>query len=292
MQRLLESGGTEKCEEAVVKGLDWLQETQNADGSWGNSNKAAMTGFAILAYLGHCETPLSEKYGDTVLRGMTWLVDLGMKQNGRLTSGAEPNPQPYEHGIATYALGESTTFCKQLSINVPNLPEVTQKAGQYIIDNQHKSGGWDYGYKEDSGRGGDLSVSAWQIQALKACKHTGMDFRNMSSCIRKALDYVEQCQKADGGFGYTPNGGAHSANGYATLTGAGEGVALADSKITVSIAFGGSAKFRELTLVRVPKDSQGREWMLDPAQVDDRFASRLISRRDAARLRRPGKEKP
>lgn len=221
MQRLLESGGTEKCEEAVVKGLDWLQETQNADGSWGNSNKAAMTGFAILAYLGHCETPLSEKYGDTVLRGMTWLVDLGMKQNGRLTSGAEPNPQPYEHGIATYALGESTTFCKQLSINVPNLPEVTQKAGQYIIDNQHKSGGWDYGYKEDSGRGGDLSVSAWQIQALKACKHTGMDFRNMSSCIRKALDYVEQCQKADGGFGYTPNGGAHSANGYATLTGAG-----------------------------------------------------------------------
>lgn len=221
MQRLLESGGTEKCETAVVSGLDWLQTTQNADGSWGNSHKAAMTGLAILAYLGHCETPLSEKYGDTVLKGMTYLVDIGMKQNGRLTSGAEPNPQPYEHGIATYALGESTTFCKQLNINVPNLPEVTQKAGQYIIDNQHKSGGWDYGFKEDSPRGGDLSVTAWQVQALKACKHTGLDFRNLKGCVRKALDYVETCQKADGGFGYTPNGGAHSANGYATLTGAG-----------------------------------------------------------------------
>lgn len=221
MQRLLESGGTEECETAVVKGLDWLQRTQNPDGSWGNGHKAAMTGFAILAFLGHCETPLSEKYGDTVLKGMIWLVDLGMKQNGRLTTGADPNPQPYEHGIATYALGESTTFCKQLNINVPNLPEVTQKAGQFLIDNQHKSGGWDYGFKEDSGRGGDLSVTAWQIQALKACKHTGLDFRNLKACIRKALDYVESCQKSDGGFGYTPNGGAHAPNGYATLTGAG-----------------------------------------------------------------------
>ncbi len=221
MQRLLESGGTEKCEEAVVKGLDWLQSTQNADGSWGGSNKAAMTGLAILAYLGHCETPISEKYGETVLKGMTWLTNLGMKQNGRLTTGAEPNPQPYEHAIAAYAMGESTTFCKQLGINVPNLADVTQKAGQHIIDNQHKSGGWDYGYKEDSQRGGDLSVTAWQVQALKACKHTGMDFRNMSGSIRKALDYVEECQKSDGGFGYTPRGGAHSPNGYHTLTGAG-----------------------------------------------------------------------
>ncbi|BCX49920.1 hypothetical protein HAHE_38280 [Haloferula helveola] len=221
MQRLLENGGTEKCEDAVVKGLDWLQSTQNADGSWSGGNTAAMTGFAVLAFLGHCETPLSEKYGDTVLKGMTWLVNLGMKQNGRLTTGAEPNPQPYEHAIATYALGESSTFCKQLNINVPNLFEVTQKAGQYIIDNQHKSGGWDYGYKEDSARGGDLSVAAWQIQALKACKHTGLDFRNMKGCVNKALDYVEECQKSNGGFGYSPKGGAHSPNGYHTLTGAG-----------------------------------------------------------------------
>ncbi len=220
MQRLLESGGTEKCEEAVVKGLDWLQKTQHPDGSWGGSHKAAMTGFAILCYLGHCETPLSEKYGETVLKGMMWLVELGMKQNGRLNTGAEPNPQPYEHAIATYALGESTTFCQQLGINVPNLADVTQKAGQYIIDNQHtKTGGWDYGYSEDSGRGGDLSVVAWQIQALKACYHTGLDFRNLKSSIRKALDYVETCQDAGGGFGYRPGGGSHAS--YHTLTGAG-----------------------------------------------------------------------
>ena len=221
MQRLLESGGTKECEEAVVKGLDWLQATQNADGSWGNGHKSAMTGLAILAYLGHCETPLSPKYGETVLKGITWLVNLGMKQNGRLNT-EQGNPMPYQHAIAAYALGESTTFCKQLGLNVPNLADVIQKAGQYIIDHQHtKSGGWDYGYSEDSGRGGDLSVTAWQIQALKACDHTGLDFRNMKGCIRKAQDYVESCQSAEGGFAYNPGGRGHAPNGYYTLTGAG-----------------------------------------------------------------------
>ncbi|MFM2241566.1 MAG: hypothetical protein RLZ97_421 [Verrucomicrobiota bacterium] len=222
MQRLLESGGTEKCEEAVVKGLDWLQQTQAPDGSWGPGQRGAMTGLALLCYLGHCETPLSEKYGETVLKAITYLVDIGMKQEGRLTTTGEPNPQPYEHAIATYALGEAATFCKQLGINIPNLMDVTQKAGQFIIDKQHvKTGGWDYGYAAESGRGGDLSVTAWQVQALKACKHTGLDFRNMQKAIRKALEYVENCQGRDGGFGYTTNGESHAPNGYHTLTGAG-----------------------------------------------------------------------
>jgi len=222
LERLQENGGSEKCEDAVVNGLDWLQKTQAKDGSWGNGNKSAMTGFALLAYLGHCETPLSEKYGDTVLRGITYLVNLGMKNNGKLIAkGGEKNKHwPYEHAIATYALGESTTFCKQLKITVPGLPEVTQKAGQYIINNQHQSGGWDYGYSENSQRGGDLSVTGWHIQALKACHHTGLDFRNMRRCIQKALAYTEARQGADGGFGYTGKGSAGKL-GYNTLTGVG-----------------------------------------------------------------------
>jgi hypothetical protein len=40
LQRLQENGGTEKCEEAVVKGLDWLQKTQHKDGSWGGATRA------------------------------------------------------------------------------------------------------------------------------------------------------------------------------------------------------------------------------------------------------------
>jgi hypothetical protein len=221
MARLLENGGNEKCEEAVLKGLRWLKSTQNPDGSWTGSNQCAMTGLALLAYLGHCETPLSEEFGDSCLKAITFLVDRGMKNNGLLSSSGENNHKPYEHGIAAYALAEAATFCKQLNIAVPNLMEVTQKAGQFIINNQHESGGWDYGYADKSGRGGDLSVAAWQIQALKACKHTQLDFKNMNRCIRRALDYVEARQGNDGGFGYAGKGDSHAPNGYHTLTGAG-----------------------------------------------------------------------
>ena len=39
-----------------MKSLRWMKQTQNKDGSWGN-RKVAYTGLALLAYLGHCETP-------------------------------------------------------------------------------------------------------------------------------------------------------------------------------------------------------------------------------------------
>ena len=46
-------------------------------------------------------------------------------------------------------------------------------------------------------------MTAWQIQALKACHHTGLDFRNMRACIGKAMDYVEDRSGSSGGFSYT-----------------------------------------------------------------------------------------
>ena len=222
LARLQETGGTPACEDAVVKALDWLKSTQSADGSWTGSNKPAMTGLALLAYLGHCETPISEKYGDNVLRAITYLVNVGMKQGGKLSNEAANKHWPYEHAIATYALAEAATFCKQLNINVPNLFEVTQQAGQFIIDNQHtKSGGWDYAYDTYGDRGGDLSIAAWHIQALKACHHTGLEFKGLTRSLNKATDYVSSMSCSDGGFAYSrPNENPH-ADGYRTMTGGG-----------------------------------------------------------------------
>lgn len=221
LARLKETGGTPQCEDAVVKALDWMKATQSSDGSWTGSRQTAMTGLSLLAYLGHCETPTSENYGDTVLRAITYLVNIGMKNGGKLTTNAAEKTWVYEHAIATYALAEAATFCKQGNINVPNLFEVTQKAGQFIIDNQHKdSGGWAYSY--DTGDGGhrDLSVSAWQIQALKACHHTGLEFKGLTRAANKALDYVNSMQARDGGFAYQkPH--EKSDKGYYTMTGGG-----------------------------------------------------------------------
>ncbi|MBK1791256.1 prenyltransferase/squalene oxidase repeat-containing protein [Persicirhabdus sediminis] len=203
MQRLKSNGGNEACETAVVKGLDWLQSTQNSDGSWGDSNKQAMTGFAILAFLGHCETPLSPKYGQTVTDAITYLIDFSTKHNGKFSTNLNGIPWCYEQAVCTYAIAESYTFCSSLNLDFPNLKEVTRSAGDWIMEHQHNSGGWDYRYDTSGKRGGDNSINYWHIQALKACKHTGLwkdnDFKRV---IPKALEYIESSQGSDGAVGY------------------------------------------------------------------------------------------
>lgn len=219
LARLKENGGTPACEEAVLKSLRWIKGTQASDGSWGEANKAAMTGFALLAYFGHCETPASEEFGDSCMNGIVYLVNLGMKNNGRMASNFTGNSWVYEHAIATYALGEAATFCRELKIEIPSLMEITEKAGQFIIDNQSKNGGWAYLYKTDKGHT-DVSIVGWQIQALKACSHTRIKYSGMNSCINKGLDYLLTCQNENGGFGYSSKNPSGEKD-YFTLTGVG-----------------------------------------------------------------------
>lgn len=205
MARLLAEGGTPECEDAVVKSLDWLQTTQNPNGSWTGDHPVAMTGLALLVYLGHCETPQSIKYGETVLKAITYLTDVGMKNDGRLSNKDATNNQwVYDHGIAAYALAEAYTFCSQLNLTIPNLDTVTKQAGDMIMQGQSSAGGWLY--KFQSGNDADNSVGFWQIQALKACRHTGLWPRSkFTNTVRNALDWLENVQGKDGAIGYRGN---------------------------------------------------------------------------------------
>jgi len=220
LELLEQGGGAAEVDETVIHALRYLKSTQARDGSWGNQHKSAMTGLALLAYLGHCETVLSAEFGDSCLRAITYLVDLGMKHDGRIVTDTNARHWPYEQAIATYALAEAHTFHQALAIDIPMLRKTVADAGQLIIDGQHPSGGWDYNYDESSIRGGDLSITGWHLQALKACKLTSIDFRNLRSCARKALSYVEERQGSDGGFGYVGTQATDKAAG-ASLTGVG-----------------------------------------------------------------------
>lgn len=225
LQRLKENGGTPECEDAVVATLDWLKQTQNKDGSWCSQKRVGMTGLALLTYLGHCETPLSEKYGQTVQAAIVYLVDKANSNKGKLADDFKDDHWPYEHAIGCYAIAEAYTFCKQIKVNIPGLHDAVRDTGQWILDNQSELGSWDYSYAESQvkgGRasGGDNSIGCWQLQALKACKVTGIEFRNMTTVVRKALDYIEQCQSNTGAISYGANiiGAGPT---YSTLAGAG-----------------------------------------------------------------------
>ena len=206
LQRLEENGGNRKCEDAVVKALQWLKANQEEDGSWSHKAgtdqyRAAMTGFAVLAFLGHCESPNSPEFGEAVGAGIIFLIDVGMKNDGKLTTAGAGSHWVYEHAIATYALAEAYTFCLGLDINIPDLDKITKKAGDIVMKGQSESGSWVYNYGK---AGGDNSVGYWQLQAVKACHLTGLwdgesTFKKVYS---KAREWFSKVQGSDGTFGY------------------------------------------------------------------------------------------
>jgi hypothetical protein len=210
LQKLAQNGGNPECERAVSSSLEWLKQKQNPDGSWPGQNKAAMTGLALLCYLGRCETPESPFYGDTVLKGINYLIELSNKNEyGYIGEEIKSGASTYAHGIATYALGEMYTLARLGSKELPGMKDAFVKGVKLIIENQNKRGSWTYGgveagkpygYNKDSG-GEDLSVAGWQFQALKAAKNSSLKIDGLHSALDKCVDYVLAKQTKDGGFG-------------------------------------------------------------------------------------------
>ncbi len=204
LQMIKDAGGTPQVEDAVKKSLKWLQGKQNSEGSWGNAHQVAMTGLSLLCYLGHCEGTQSPEYGENVARGITYLINVALKNEGRMASQFTGNSWVYEHAIATYALSEALTFSRNLQFPIPELESTVEKAANAIIKGQNEGGSWDYGYK-DSERN-DLSVAGWQMQALKAAKASGVKLEDLDKTIRDAVKCLEDTSHVgEGRFAYTGN---------------------------------------------------------------------------------------
>jgi len=94
-------GGSGKTEISVNKGLRWLRDHQNPDGSWGEAwnKKAFLTSVALLAFLGHNETPSSQEYGACVLKAIRRLIDMVNTRggNGLVKEDAPPTVMPQSH---------------------------------------------------------------------------------------------------------------------------------------------------------------------------------------------------
>jgi hypothetical protein len=204
LRKLRENDGDERCERAVSTALEWLRGKQNADGSWGRTHKGAMTGFALLCYLGRCYDAESPFYGETVTRAMLHLVELAAKNPQHIFSATpQQHAACYEHGIATYALGETWSFMRLGKRQMPGVREAFERGVAVIIEHQLPDGGWGYGddfcYRKTGT--GDLSVTGWQFQALKAAHYSGLKIDGLQKAIDRAVDYLASTQTKDGGFG-------------------------------------------------------------------------------------------
>ncbi|MCA9190677.1 MAG: hypothetical protein KDB03_02905 [Planctomycetales bacterium] len=177
-------GGTRESEAAVELALAWLAEHQLPSGAWSLVHSAgpcngrcsgdgsperfapAATGLSLLAFLGAGYTHRNGKYRDTVRRGLYFLQQIqeNTPQGGSFLFQSERGM--YNHGIAAFAICEAYQMTDD-----PELENAAQQATQFITSAQGYHGGWGYLPKAP----GDLTISGWQIMALKSASSAGLD---------------------------------------------------------------------------------------------------------------------
>jgi hypothetical protein len=198
-----------EVDESIDKALEFLAATQDKnDGSWklGAQKSHAVTSLAVMAFLSAGHVPGEGKYGSAVEKGVRWVLK-AQQPNGLLADNG--NYEMYNHGIATLMLAEVSGMTDgKLAEEVrPRL----EKAVHIIIKAQRTkgqaAGGWRYHVQDPNGNeGADISVTGWQIMALRASKNLGCDVP--AEVIDNAVTFIKSCQdKASGGFRYTPRDG-------------------------------------------------------------------------------------
>jgi hypothetical protein len=191
-------------DQAVDRALDYLQRTQDPDGGWRAGRYArnpAVTSLAVMAFLSAGHVPGEGRYGEVITRGVNAVLD-AQHANGLVAS--EGHHEMYHHGISTLMLAEVAGMTDgKLAEEVRRKLE---KAVALILRAQRTSGihrgGWRY---RVDGYDGDISVSGWQLMALRAAKNLGCDVPPES--IERAIEYILRCRDpVSGAFRYYPGG--------------------------------------------------------------------------------------
>ena len=184
----------ERIGTAAIRGLRWLQQTQNADGSWGAGadDLEASTGLAVLAFLGHGDTAASPEFGTEVRKGVEFLV-AGMYATNR---PASPSPA-FGHAIATWALCESYSMMRTVVLQSP-----CESGLATILKGQRRSGLWDVSYRTTDGVD-DIEVSVLQVLALKSGLMMGAEEKPLRDGLRKASEAMKYALDAKPDVGAT-----------------------------------------------------------------------------------------
>jgi hypothetical protein len=192
---------------AIDRGLQNLKVFQTRlDGSWrgpGSTENPAITALAVMAFLSAGHVPGEGPYGETVENGIRWVL---RKQapNGLIATNS--SQEMYHHGIATLMLAEVAGMTggelgKEVRQKLEKAVAVILKAQRTRGDDR---GGWRYHVAEVDGA--DISVTGWQLLALRAAKNLGCDVP--AENIDRAVEYLKRCQDSrTGGFNYTAHGG-------------------------------------------------------------------------------------
>jgi hypothetical protein len=221
-----DAGASEASEAAVVRALEWLARHQDSDGRWNAGTRkapggdgrtplpgetsftrhcppnqlcsgecfyweadTAITGLALLSFLGAGHTHENGRYARTITLGLNFLLRT-QKPDGDLR-GDSTNVGMYCHAIASLALCEAYALTKD-----ERLKPSVQRAVDFLVKSRTTDGlGWRY--KPHDPMSADTSILGWAIMVLKSAKETGI---SVPPEVRDgALVWLNQIAKGDHG---------------------------------------------------------------------------------------------
>lgn len=188
---LLKDGGTPDSEQAVLRGLRWLEAHQQMEqgkanwGSWnfdmrlcpgcqgkcGNSGEetstTAATALALLAMLGYGETREQGEFRGAVQKGLYYLSTKAVSRKNVPGYDLRAGGDMYTQALCSLALSEAYIMERAKD---PQLENLAQGTVDWLLWAQNpETGGWRYMPKQP----GDLTVTTWVLMALKSGKMAG-----------------------------------------------------------------------------------------------------------------------
>lgn len=209
---------TPKTDEAIERGLAYLNARANIMGSFGTGGYAgnvAVTSLAALAFMAHGDMPNRGPYGRIITNALKFVLSQENKEGvypGFLHNpGASPHGPMYEHGFGTLFLAEASGMVHDGRLR-EDLDKKLHRAVKLILRSQNRDGGWRY---MPGSTDADISVTICQIMALRAARNAGLFVPK--SKVDKCVDYVKSCQdRFQGYFRYMKQGGGGGgAQGFA-----------------------------------------------------------------------------
>jgi len=194
-----------ELDQRIDRALAYLAGSQDREGAWNAGQIAgrnpAITALAVMAFMSAGHIPGEGKYGEVVQKGIDFVLR-AQGPNGLIASAG--HFEMYQHGICTLMLAEAVGMTE--GKRADEVKSRLERAVRIVLKAQRKGGdhkgGWRY---RVAGSDGDISVTGWQLMALRAAKNVGCDVP--PAAIADAVEFINKCHDPySGGYRYLPGG--------------------------------------------------------------------------------------